>query len=340
MDNDSKSKGFWGRFSCEKKENNAEENNKNHDQAGQEKVGFFQRLKSSLRKTHEILVTPVDELILGRKKIDEDTFEGLEEILLASDVGPQTALSLIQKVQKKVGYGEYDKKNLLREYLKEEILAILAERQDPLDISQSQPFVIMVIGVNGSGKTTTIAKLAHQMHSQGKKVLLAAADTFRAAGIEQLEIWGERVGCEMIKHKKGSDPSAVAYDAIHAALARNVDVLIVDTAGRLHTKVNLMEEIKKIKRIMGREYPGSPHEVLLVLDSTTGQNAIAQATMFKEALGYTGIVLTKLDGSAKGGVIVGISNELKIPIRFIGIGEKMEDLREFNAQEFVEALFE
>ena len=340
MNNDLKSKGFLGRFSFGKKENNEEENNKDNDQGGNEKVGFFQRLKSSLRKTHEILVTPVDELILGRKKIDEDTFEGLEEIMLTSDVGPQTALNLIQKVQKKVGYGEYDKMNLLREYLKEEILAILAERQAPLDISQSQPFVIMVIGVNGSGKTTTIAKLAYQMRSQGKKVLLAAADTFRAAGIEQLEIWGERVGCEMIKQKKGSDPSAVAYDAIHAALARNVDALIVDTAGRLHTKVNLMEELKKIKRIMGREYPGSPHEVLLVLDSTTGQNAISQAKMFKEALGYTGIVLTKLDGSAKGGVIVGISNELKIPIRFIGIGEKMEDLREFNAQEFVEALFE
>ena len=339
MDKESNSKGLWSRFSFGKKENNAGENNKNNDQVEKEGIGFFQRLKSSLRKTHEILVTPVDELILGRKKIDEDTFEGLEEILLTSDVGPQTALTLIQKVQKRVGYGEYDKKNILREYLKEEILAILAERQKPLDISQSQPFVIMVIGVNGSGKTTTIAKLAHQMHSQGKKVLLAAADTFRAAGIEQLEIWGERVGCEMIKQKKGSDPSAVAYDAIHAALARSVDVLIVDTAGRLHTKVNLMEELKKIKRIMGREYPGSPHEVLLVLDSTTGQNAISQAMMFKEALGYTGIVLTKLDGSAKGGVIVGISNELKIPIRFIGIGETMEDLREFNAQEFIEALF-
>ncbi len=179
MDKNSKSKGFLGRFSFGKEENHAKENNKDHDQAGKEKVGFFQRLKSSLRKTHEILVTPVDELVLGRKKIDEDTFEGLEEILLTSDVGPQTALSLIQKVQKKVGYGEHDKKNLLREYLKEEILAILAERQDPLDISQSQPFVIMAIGVNGSGKTTTIAKLAHQMHSQGKKVLLAAADTFQ-----------------------------------------------------------------------------------------------------------------------------------------------------------------
>ena len=339
MDNNSKSKGFLGRFSFGKKENNAGENNTDNDQPEKGEAGFFQRLKASLRKTHEILVTPVDELILGRKKINEDTFEGLEEILITSDVGPQTALSLMQKVQQKVGYGEYDKSNLLREYLKEEILAILAARQKPLDISRSHPFVIMVIGVNGSGKTTTIAKLAHQLRAQGKKVLLAAADTFRAAGIEQLEIWGERVGCEMIKQKKGSDPSAVAYDAIHAALARNVDVLIVDTAGRLHTKVNLMEELKKIKRILGREYPGSPHEVLLVLDSTTGQNAIAQAAIFKESLGYTGIALTKLDGSAKGGVIVGISNELKIPIRFIGIGEKMEDLQEFNAQEFVEALF-
>ena len=341
MDNDSRTKGFLRQVSFSKNDSDTEEkNNRNNRHHGTEKVGFFQRLKVSLKKTHEILVTPVDELVLGRKKIDENTFEGLEEILLTSDVGPQTALSLIQKVQKKAGYGEYNKTNFLKEYLKEEILAILAERQAPLDISQAKPFVIMVIGVNGSGKTTTIAKLAHQIQSQKKKVLLAAADTFRAAGIEQLGIWGERVGCEMIKQKKGSDPSAVAYDAIHAALARNVDVLIVDTAGRLHTKINLMEELKKIKRIMGREYPGSPHEVLLVLDATTGQNAISQATMFKETLGYTGIVLTKLDGSAKGGVIVGISNELKIPIRFIGVGEKMEDLQEFNAQEFVEALFE
>ena len=340
MENNSKPTSFFSRFYFGKNNFNSGENDKNNNQSGEkEKVGFFQRLKTSLKKTHEVLVTPVDELILGRKKINGDTFEGLEEILITSDVGPQTALSLIQKVQKKVGYGEYNKTNLLRDYLKVEMLTILAERQEPLNISQTKPFVILVIGVNGSGKTTTIAKLANQIKSQGKKVLLAAADTFRAAGIEQLEIWGERVGCDMIKQKKGSDPSAVAYDAIHAALARNIDVLIVDTAGRLHTKVNLMEELKKIKRIMGREYPGSPHEVLLVLDSTTGQNSISQAKMFKEALGYTGIVLTKLDGSARGGVIVGISNELKIPIRFIGIGEKMEDLREFNAQEFVDALF-
>lgn len=340
MDNDSELKGFFSKFSFRKKDSGSPKNKNNNQSSETEEKGFFQRLRLSLKKTHEILVTPVDEIILGRKRIDEDVFDNLEEILITSDVGPKTALDLICRVQEKIKHGEYNETDLIKDYLKEEILGILLARQEPLDISQSKPFVIMVIGVNGSGKTTTIAKLANQMKSQGKKVLLAAADTFRAAGIEQLEVWGERVGCEMIKQKKGTDPSAVAYDAVHAALARNVDVLIVDTAGRLHTKVNLMEELKKIKRIMGRESPGSPHEVLLVLDSTTGQNAISQAKMFKESLGYTGIVLTKLDGSAKGGVIVGISGELKIPIRYIGIGEKMDDLREFNAREFVEALFE
>lgn len=302
--------------------------------------GFFQRLRSSLKKTHDILVTPVDELVLGRKKIDQDTFESLEEILITSDVGPQTALWLIERVQQRVKHGEFDQASRLRAYLREEIFAILSRHQGGLDISSARPFVVMIIGVNGSGKTTTIAKLANQFKARGKKVLLAAADTFRAAGIEQLEIWGERVGCDVVKQTKGSDPSAVAFDAVHAARARNVDLLIVDTAGRLHTKVNLMEELKKIRRIMGREYPGAPHEVLLVLDATTGQNAISQAKMFKQALGCTGLVLTKLDGSAKGGVIIGISNELHLPIRYIGIGEKMDDLQEFNAKEFVEALFE
>jgi len=345
MGKESENKGFFGRLFGRSAPELVEAKDKadrdSHQTEGErEKKGFFQRLKDSLKKTHEILVTPVDELILGRKKLDEDTFESLEEILITSDVGPKTALSLIKKVQERVGYGEYNKTNLLRVYLKEEILKILSARQELLNFSSIKPFVIMVIGVNGSGKTTTIAKLAYQLQSQGKSVLLAAADTFRAAGIEQLEVWAKRLGCEMVKQKKGADPSAVAYDAIHAALARKVDVLIVDTAGRLHTKVNLMEELKKIKRIMGREYQGAPQEILLVLDSTTGQNAIAQTRMFQEAVGCTGIVLTKLDGSAKGGVIVGISNEFKIPIRFIGIGEKMEDLREFNAQEFVEALFE
>lgn len=332
------SKGFFKRLAFKEAREDSE-NNTQGESDEKEKKGFFQRLRSSLQKTHEVLVTPVDELILGRKQIDEDTFENLEEILLTSDVGPQTALGLIEGVQERVKYGEFNKTNQLRNYLKEEMLKILAARQEPLDISRAKPFVIMVIGVNGSGKTTTIAKLANQITARGKRVLLAAADTFRAAGIEQLEIWGERVGCDIIKQKRGTDPSAVAYDAIHAARARNVDVLIVDTAGRLHTKVNLMEELKKLKRIMAREQPGAPHEILLVLDATTGQNAISQAKMFKQALGCTGIVITKLDGSAKGGVIVGISSELKVPIRCIGIGEKMDDLREFNAHDFVEALF-
>ncbi|MFH0813706.1 MAG: signal recognition particle-docking protein FtsY [Pseudomonadota bacterium] len=340
MEKNSESKGLLSRFSFRKKSSESEESNGNEQPSGEkENKGFFQRLRASLKKTHEILVTPVDELILGRKKIGEDVFDNLEEILITSDVGPKTSLDLITRVQARIGHGEYNRANLVRDYLKEEMLEILSARQEPLDISQAKPFVIMVIGVNGSGKTTTIAKLANQLKFQGNQVLLAAADTFRAAGIEQLEIWGNRVGCEVIKQKKGADPSAVAFDAIHAAKARNVDVLIVDTAGRLHTKVNLMEELKKIKRIMGREYPGAPHESLLVLDATNGQNAISQAKMFQETIEYTGIVLSKLDGSAKGGVIVGICEELKIPVRYIGIGEKMDDLREFNAQDFVEALF-
>ena len=338
MSKNSTSRGLLKKIFSPKKPSGGEEKGKPKTQEKNNK-GFFQKLRSSLRKTHEVLVTPVDELILGKKTIDEDTFESLEEILITSDVGPQTALNLINRVQERIKHGEYNKANLIRDYLKEEILQILSARQEPLDISQAKPFIIMVIGVNGSGKTTTIAKMANQMKSQGKQVLLAAADTFRAAGIEQLEIWGNRVGCEVIKQKKGSDPSAVAYDAVHAAKARGVDVLIVDTAGRLHTKINLMEELKKLKRIMGREHPGAPHETLLVLDATTGQNAISQAKMFKQSLGYTGITLTKLDGSAKGGVIVGICGELKIPIRCIGIGEKMTDLREFDARDFVGALF-
>jgi fused signal recognition particle receptor len=197
----------------------------------------------------------------------------------------------------------------------------------------------MVIGVNGTGKTTTISKLAQKFKGEGKSVLLVAADTFRAAAIEQLEVWGQRVGCEVIKHQSGADPSAVVFDALKAGKARGVDIIIVDTAGRLHTKVNLMEELKKVKRIMARELPNSPHEILLVLDATTGQNAIAQAKMFDKELGVTGIVLTKLDGTAKGGILVGISDELKIPIRYIGIGEKVDDLREFSARDFVDALF-
>lgn len=359
MTNEQESKGFFSKFSFRKKSNEDHDVGKAHDASQQTgdhgadsakelpesdqevaKPGFLQRLRSSLKKTHDILVTPVDELVLGRKRIDEDTYESLEEILVLSDVGTETSSKLIERVQARLRHGEAGRTDLIKQYLKEEMLDILAHKQEPLDISGARPYVIMVIGVNGSGKTTTIAKLAHQFSVQGKQVLLAAADTFRAAGIEQLEIWAERAGCEIIKQKKGTDPSAVAFDAIHAAKARHADLLIIDTAGRLHTKVNLMEELKKVKRIIGREYPGAPQEILLVLDATTGQNAISQAKMFKDALGYTGIVLTKLDGSAKGGVIVGICNELQVPIRSIGIGERMDDLRAFDAREFVDALFE
>ncbi|MBP1711973.1 MAG: ftsY, partial [Deltaproteobacteria bacterium] len=205
--------------------------------------------------------------------------------------------------------------------------------------SSARPYVIMVVGVNGTGKTTTIGKMAQKFSAQGKSVLMAAGDTFRAAAIEQLEIWGQRVGCEVIRQKSGSDPSAVVFDALKAAQSRQTEIVLVDTAGRLHTKINLMEELKKIRRIMERELPGAPHEVLLVLDATTGQNAIAQAKMFTKTVGVTGIVLSKLDGTAKGGILVAISNELKIPIRYIGIGEKIDDLREFNARDFVDALF-
>ncbi len=305
----------------------------------EEKKGFFQRLKDGLVKTHQGMVSKIDELVAGKRKIDDALLEELEEILISSDIGVTTTQELLAKVTEKVKRKELEDAAQLKKALQEEMFLILNEQQKPIEISAARPFVMMVIGVNGTGKTTTISKMAQKFKEQGKSVLLVAADTFRAAAIEQLEIWGKRTGCEVIKHKGGSDPSAVVFDALKAGKARGSDVILVDTAGRLHTKVNLMEELKKIKRIMARELPGSPHEVLLVLDATTGQNAISQAKLFGEELGVTGLVLTKLDGTAKGGILIGISDELKIPIRYIGIGEKVDDLREFNARDFVEALF-
>jgi fused signal recognition particle receptor len=265
----------------------------------------------------------------------------LEALLFEADLGVKTSSQLIEGVQQGLKRGELQDPDRVKEFIKQEILRILQAGEKPLFInfSQTKPFVIMVVGVNGGGKTTTIGKIAHQYTSQGKKVLIGAADTFRAAAVEQLEIWAKRVGADLIKQVKGSDPSAVAFDSIQAAKARNIDLVFIDTAGRLHTKVNLMEELKKLNRIVGRECPGAPHEVLLVLDATTGQNAISQAKLFNEAIGVTGIALTKLDGTAKGGIIVGITEELKIPIRYIGVGEGIDDLKEFNATEFVQALF-
>jgi len=305
----------------------------------EEKKGFFQRLKEGLFKTRQGLVSKIDQLIAGKKKVDEDLLAELEEILITSDIGVRTTQELLEVVAAKVQRKELEEPDLLKRSLQESIFHILSQQEKPIDLSLGRPFVIMVIGVNGTGKTTTIGKMAQKFKAQGKNVLLVAADTFRAAAIEQLEIWGQRVGCEVIKQKSGSDPSAVVFDALKAAKARGIDILLVDTAGRLHTKINLMEELKKVKRVMGRELPGAPHEILLILDATTGQNAIAQAKMFNQELGVTGIALTKLDGTAKGGIIIAISDELKIPLRYIGIGEKMDDLRDFNAQDFVEALF-
>jgi fused signal recognition particle receptor len=303
--------------------------------------GVFEKLKKGLSKTHQGFVEKIDRLFLGKKTIDQDLLDELEAVLFTADLGIKTSTQLIEGVQEGLKRGELLEPEKVKGFIKQEILRILQTSEKPLaiDFSKTKPFVIMVVGVNGVGKTTTIAKMAHQYSEQKKKVLIGAADTFRAAAVEQLEIWSKRVGADLIKHSNGSDPSAVAFDSIHAAKARNADLVFIDTAGRIHTKINLMEELKKIKRIIGRECPGAPHEVLLILDATTGQNAISQAKLFDEAIGITGIALTKLDGTAKGGIIVGITEEMKIPIRYIGVGESMDDLREFNASDFVQALF-
>ena len=302
--------------------------------------GFFERLKLGLKRTKDGLVGRIDALVLGKKEIDADTLEELEEILITSDIGVKTTVELIRTLESRLGRNELKDGEALRAALKEEILSRLEAHHATLDMTGHHPFVLLVIGVNGVGKTTTIGKLASRYSAGGAKVLLAAADTFRAAAAEQLEVWGERSGVDVIRHKEGADPSAVAFDACKAAIARQVDILIVDTAGRLHTKANLMEEMKKIRRVISREIPGAPHETLLVLDAATGQNAVSQARLFKEAAGVTGIALTKLDGTAKGGIVVAVSHEFALPIRYIGVGESIDDLRDFDPREFTDALFQ
>jgi fused signal recognition particle receptor len=306
----------------------------------QAKPNFFERLKVSLSKTHESIVGRVDTLLLGKKQIDSDTLEELEEILITADLGVKTTVDLIRTLEQRLKRNELQDGDALKKALKEEIKLRLVAHAAPLLVSSKSPFVIMVIGVNGVGKTTTIGKLAAKYTADGKKVLLAAGDTFRAAAAEQLELWSKRVGADIVRHKEGADPSAVVFDACKAALARKADILIIDTAGRMHTKVNLMEEMKKIRRVLTREIPDAPHETLLVLDAATGQNALSQAKLFKEAADVTGVVLTKLDGSAKGGIVVAVTHEYALPIRFIGVGESVEDLREFDPAQFVEALFQ
>ncbi len=302
--------------------------------------GFFERLKEGLAKTHLSFVSKIEALLAGRTSVDDELIENLEEVLILSDIGVSTTQRIIENLQEQVERKLLQEPSQITHYLKREVQSILEGHESRIDINRAAPFFILVIGVNGTGKTTTIGKLSSQFAAQGKKVLLVAGDTFRAAAIEQLEIWGERTGCDVIKHASGSDPSAVMYDAVQAARSRNIDVVIADTAGRLHTQKNLMEELRKMVRVISREMPGAPHEILLVIDATTGQNAISQAQLFHEGIGITGFVLTKLDGTAKGGIIVGISNDMDIPVRYIGIGEQVEDLREFHGKEFVEALFE
>lgn len=298
--------------------------------------GVLRSLRDGLAKTRKDFSDRIGSLVLG-EKIDEAFLDELEEVLISSDAGAQTASAVLADLKERFQRNELSSPAQVRERLKQILFEILSSHFSPFSLTSS-PYTILMIGANGTGKTTTIGKLAYRLRNEGKSVILAAADTFRAAASEQLLIWGERAGIPVIKHREGADPGAVVFDAVSAARARAADVLIVDTAGRLHTKSNLMEELKKVKRIMTRELPGAPHEVLLVLDANTGQNALVQAKMFNEALGITGIVLTKLDGTAKGGIVFAISRELSIPVKFVGIGEAIEDLRDFDPKEFVEAL--
>jgi fused signal recognition particle receptor len=298
------------------------------------------RLEKGLKRTRSSFLKNLNQVFIGRKRLDEDVAAQLEEILVKADIGVKTTFELLESVTERMKRRELDDPQVVVAYLKSLITGMLAGVEKPLNIAAGvKPFVVMVIGVNGSGKTTTIAKLAAQQKSQGRSVLLAAADTFRAAAVEQIEIWADRVGAAVVKGKEKADPSSVAFEAVDRAMKENIDLVLVDTAGRLHTRVPLMEELKKVRRTVAKVVPEAPHETLLVIDASMGQNAIFQATTFNEAVPVTGIALTKLDGTAKGGVIIGISNELKIPIRYVGIGEKMDDLREFSARDFAEALF-
>ncbi len=300
-------------------------------------MGFLDKLKSGLAKTRKSLVERVETVLLNRK-IDETVLDEIEEILISSDVGVEAAGQIIGMLKDKVRAGVIKDVSNVKAALQEEMSAMLGNPQ-PLTLS-AKPHVILMIGVNGVGKTTTIGKLSSRFRSEGRSVLLAAGDTFRAAAVEQLDIWAQRTGASIIKHQSGSDPAAVAFDAVEAAKSRGSDVVIIDTAGRLHTKSQLMDELKKVDRVIKKAMPGAPHEKLLVIDATTGQNALRQAKIFNEAVGLTGIVLTKLDGTAKGGIIFAIQKEVNIPVKLIGIGEGVEDLRDFDPRDFVAALFE
>ncbi|MGJ3196437.1 signal recognition particle-docking protein FtsY [Peribacillus frigoritolerans] len=305
-------------------------------------VSIGEKFKQGLTKTRNSFTGRVNELVARYRKVDEDFFEELEEILIQADVGFDTVMELIDQLKMEVKLRNISNTREVQSVISEKLVEIYQgddEATSSLNIQEEGLTVILFVGVNGVGKTTTIGKLAHKFKTEGKSVVLAAGDTFRAGAIEQLEVWGERVGVSVIKQGEGSDPAAVMFDAIQAAKARKADILICDTAGRLQNKVNLMKELEKVKRVIEREVPGAPHEVLLALDATTGQNALIQAKTFKEATNVSGIVLTKLDGTAKGGIVLAIRNELAIPVKFVGLGEKMDDLQEFDAEKYVYGLF-
>ena len=301
-------------------------------------------LDKGLEKTKESVFLKLSRAVAGKSKVDSEVLDNLEEVLVSSDVGVATTLNIIERIEKRVSIDKYLNTSELNIILKEEIVALLEKNQSVSDSDFSsplkyKPYVIMVVGVNGAGKTTTIAKLAYQFKSAGKKVMIGAADTFRAAAIDQLQIWAERVGVPVVKQQMGSDPASVAYDTLRSAVASEMDIVIIDTAGRLHNKINLMTELSKIKRVMEKVLPEAPHEVLLVLDGSTGQNAFEQAKQFTASTDVTALAVTKLDGTAKGGVVIGISDQFNIPVKYIGIGEKLEDLLIFNRFDFVDSLF-
>lgn len=311
--------------------------------------GFFskekkEKLDQGLEKTREGVFSKLTKAVIGKSKVDDEVLDNLEEVLVTSDVGVDTTLKVIERIEARVAEDKYVGTDQLNKILREEIVALLKENNSGnvsgLPIAEDkEPYVIMVVGVNGVGKTTTIGKLAHQLKKSGKEVVLGAADTFRAAAVDQLIIWGERVGVPVVNQGMNADPASVAFDTLESAKAKNADVVIIDTAGRLHNKVNLMNELTKIRRVMDKVVPGAPHEILLVLDASTGQNAIEQAKQFVKATEVNALALTKLDGTAKGGVVIGISDQFKIPVKYIGVGEGMEDLQVFNREEFVDSLF-
>ncbi len=301
-------------------------------------TGLFTKLKSGLSKTRQLLTTDINQLFVSGKGIDDTLFEELEELLITSDLGMEVTLDMMGRIRKKAK--SLSTADELKQVLKNELIALFPVPSESPETTYRKPRVIMVVGVNGTGKTTTIGKLAMKFTSEGKKVLIAAADTFRAAAVEQLEIWARRANADIVKHKEGADPAAVAYDSMEAALARGVDIVLIDTAGRLHTQKNLMEELKKIKRSIQKKLAQAPHEVLMVLDATTGQNAISQARLFNEAVELTQIALTKLDGTAKGGIVAAIAGNMTLPIRYIGVGEQIDDLQDFDPTLFINALFD